>query len=79
MQRCNVYLIFQQAKSKGKELYNAVARHMSSLGMKSADIFGLSIRIGTFLVHFFAFIKKEHCWGHCQLRFELCICVVAAI
>ena len=53
MQRCNVYLIFQQAKSKGKELYNAVARHMSSLGMKSADIFGLSIRIGTFLVHFF--------------------------
>ena len=38
----------KQVKSKGKELYHAVARHMSSLGMKSADIFGLSIRIGKF-------------------------------
>lgn len=33
-------------KSKGKELYAAVARHMSSLGMKSTDIFGLAIQIG---------------------------------
>lgn len=33
-------------KSKGKELYAAVARHMSSLGMKSTDLFGLAIQIG---------------------------------
>jgi len=34
-----------EVKSKGKELYAAVARHMSSLGMKSSDIFGLAIQI----------------------------------
>ncbi|KZS15732.1 Expanded,-like protein [Daphnia magna] len=34
-----------EVKSKGKELYAAVARHMSSLGMKSTDIFGLAIQI----------------------------------
>ena len=35
-----------QVKSKGKELYAAVASHVSSLGMKSSDIFGLAIQIG---------------------------------
>ena len=40
------YVSIVQVKSKGKELYAAVARHLSSLGMKSGDIFGLSIKIG---------------------------------
>lgn len=42
-------------KSKGKELYSAVARHMSSLGMKSTDIFGLAIQIGKISFFFFLF------------------------
>ena len=44
-----------QVKSKGKELYTAVARHLSSLGMKSSDIFGLAIQIGMFFFFFFFF------------------------
>jgi hypothetical protein len=60
----NVFLVFRarQVKSKGKELYAAVARHMSSLGMKSSDIFGLAIQIGEFyfgLRHSFAL---RRCW-----------------
>ena len=43
---CFLFHLRNQVKSKGKELYAAVARHMSSLGMKSTDLFGLAIQIG---------------------------------
>ena len=67
----NVIFFFVQVKSKGKELYAAVARHMSSLGMKSCDIFGLAIQIGKFeslILSFFFFLL--YC-GHVESFLDL--------